>query len=219
VINHQQNNMAAKKNTEGLAFIVETLKHRKAATYAEIKEAAAKKGLTIWPVMFGRAQALLGHVKVAKRGTGKHAQASAAKAGRPMPAMPAKRGPGRPRKNPQPASNGESPRGRQPDATSKSGQVRELLNSGLSPMEIAKKVGCTPGLVYVIKSKIAGGAKTPGRQRKNPLPTTSSPSGLDAFISVMRNSEAQRDRYRGALQKVQGLMQEIQDTLSGALES
>jgi hypothetical protein len=186
--------MAAKKNTEGLAFIVDALKHRKTATYAEIKEAAAKKGLTIWPVMFGRAQALLGHVKVAARGQGKYAKAKAAKAA-------------------------GSPRGRQPDASSKSGQVRELLNSGLSPMEIAKKVGCTPGLVYVIKSKIAGGAKTPGRPRKNPLPTTNSPSGLDAFISVMRNSEAQRDRYRGALQKVQGLMQEIQDTLSGALES
>jgi hypothetical protein len=85
-------------------------------------------------------------------------------------------------------------------------------------MEIAKKVGCTPGLVYVIKSK-AGGAKAPGRPRKNPPPASSSPSGLDAFISVMRNSEAQRDRYRGALQKVQGLMQEIHDTLSGALES
>jgi hypothetical protein len=184
--------MASKKNTEGLAFIVEALKHSKTATYGEIKEAAAKKGLTIWPVMFGRAQALLGHVKVAARGQGKYAKAKVAKAA-------------------------GSPRGRQPDATSKSGQVRELLNSGLSPMEIAKKVGCTPGLVYVIKSK-AGGAKTPGRPRKN-QPASSSPSGLDAFISVMRNSEAQRDLYRGALQKVQGLMQAIQDTLSEALES
>ena len=100
--------MASKKNTEGLAFIVETLKNRKAATYAEIKEAAAKKGLTIWPVMFGRAQALLGHVKVAKRGEGKFARASAAKAGRALPAATdaptVRRGPGRPRKNPLPAS-------------------------------------------------------------------------------------------------------------------
>jgi hypothetical protein len=95
-------NMAAKKNTEGLAFIVETLKHRKAATYAEIKEAADKKGLTVWPIMFGRAKALLGYVKVAKRGTGKFARASAAKAAGGAP--PTRRGPGRPRKNPRPAS-------------------------------------------------------------------------------------------------------------------
>jgi hypothetical protein len=101
--------MAAKKNTEGLAFIVETLKHRKAATYAEIRDAASKKGLTIWPVMFGRAQALLGHVKVAERGEGRFARASAAKAGRAIPATPApavRRGPGRPRKNSPTASNG-----------------------------------------------------------------------------------------------------------------
>ena len=98
--------MAAKKNTEGMAFIIETLKKHKSTTYADIKAAASKKGLTVWPIMFGRAQLLLGHVKGAKRGTGKFARASAAKAGRPIPAMPAKRGPGRPRKYPLPASNG-----------------------------------------------------------------------------------------------------------------
>src|SRR5262252_6755888 len=102
--------MAAKKNTEGLAFIVEALKKNKSAVYADIKEAASKKGLTIWPVMFGRAQALLGHVKVAKRGEGKFARANAAKAGRVIPAAtPAsavRRGPGRPRKNQLPGTSG-----------------------------------------------------------------------------------------------------------------
>ena len=80
--------MAAKKNTEGMAFIIETLKKSKSTTYADIKAAASKKGLTVWPIMFGRAQLLLGHVKGAKRGTGKFARASAAKAGRPMPETP-----------------------------------------------------------------------------------------------------------------------------------
>jgi len=97
--------MAAKKNTEGMAFIVEALKKNKSASYADIKAAADKKKLKVWPIMFGRAQLLLGHVKGAKRGTGKFARASAAKAGKPMPAMPAKRGPGRPRKY-APATNG-----------------------------------------------------------------------------------------------------------------
>jgi hypothetical protein len=102
--------MAAKKNTEGLAFIVEALKKNKSALYADIKEAASKKGLTIWPVMYGRAQALLGHVKVAKRGEGRFARANAAKAGRVIPAAPpesaVRRGPGRPRKDPLPVGNG-----------------------------------------------------------------------------------------------------------------
>ena len=100
----------AAKNTEGLAFIVEALKKNKSAAYADIREAAGKKGLTIWPVMFGRAQALLGHVKVAKRGEGKFARANAARAGRVIPAAPpasaVRRGPGRPRGNPLPAGNG-----------------------------------------------------------------------------------------------------------------
>jgi hypothetical protein len=101
--------MSAKKNTEGLAFIVEALKKNKSALYADIREAASKKGLTIWPVMYGRAQALLGHVKVAKRGEGKFARANAAKTGRVIPAAPpasaVRRGPGRPR-NALPAGNG-----------------------------------------------------------------------------------------------------------------
>jgi hypothetical protein len=101
--------MAAKKNTEGMAFIIESLKKNKSASYADIKSAADKKGLKVWPIMFGRAQLLLGHVTGAKRGTGKYAQAKAAKAkaakakaakaGKSLPATPAKRAPGRPGKN------------------------------------------------------------------------------------------------------------------------
>src|ERR1051325_11860492 len=97
--NYTERPMAAKKNTEGMAFIVESLKKSKSASYADIKAAADKKGLKVWPIMFGRAQLLLGHVKGAKRGTGKYARATAAKAA------------------------GGSPRGRKPDASSKSGQV------------------------------------------------------------------------------------------------
>lgn len=85
--------MAAKKNNPAMDFIVDSLKSNKAATYAEIKEAADKKKLKIFPIMFGRAQALLGIVKQAPRGQGKAAKAKAAAAsGAP------KRGPGRPPK-------------------------------------------------------------------------------------------------------------------------
>jgi hypothetical protein len=90
--------MAAKKSNPAMDFIVESLKSNRAATYKEIAEAAGKKKITIYPIMFGRAQALLGIVKSAKRGEGKAARA---KAGLPAPAAaaaPAKRGPGRPRK-------------------------------------------------------------------------------------------------------------------------
>lgn len=73
-------------------------KNRK-ASYAEISEAAKKKGIKIYPIVYGRAQALLGIVKSAPRGQGKAKQAAAASAARPKAALKvAKRGPGRPRK-------------------------------------------------------------------------------------------------------------------------
>ena len=90
--------MAAKKTNPAMDFIVDALKSNRSAAYKDIAEAAAKKKLTIYPIMFGRAQALLGIVKAAPRGQGKMAKAKAAKAA-PAAAAPAKRGPGRPRKN------------------------------------------------------------------------------------------------------------------------
>lgn len=78
-------------------FIVESLKSDRNAAYKDIAEAAAKKKLKIYPIMFGRAQALLGYVKMAPRGQGKMARAKAAKAA--GSGQPVKRGPGRPPKS------------------------------------------------------------------------------------------------------------------------
>ena len=90
--------MAAKKSNPAMEFLLAHLKKNKKATYAECKEAAGKKKLEIWPIMFGRAQAMLGIVKQAPRGQGKAAKAAQAKA------AGVKRGPGRPRKNAAPAT-------------------------------------------------------------------------------------------------------------------
>ncbi|MBL9080076.1 MAG: hypothetical protein JNL08_21465 [Planctomycetes bacterium] len=88
--------MAAKKQNPAMDFIVDSLKSNRSAKYADIAAAAAKKKLKIYPIMFGRAQALLGIVKSAPRGQGKAARAKA----------PATRGPGRPRKVAAPALDG-----------------------------------------------------------------------------------------------------------------
>jgi len=85
--------MAAKKASPAMDFIVEQLKKNRKAGYAEIKSAADAKKLKVFPIMFGRAQALLGIVKSRPRGQGKAAAAAAAAPGA------ARRGPGRPRKN------------------------------------------------------------------------------------------------------------------------
>lgn len=85
--------MAAKKQNPAMDFIVDSLKSNRNAKYSDIAAAAAKKRLKIYPIMFGRAQALLGIVKSSPRGQGKAAVAKRKAAG-PGP----KRGPGRPRK-------------------------------------------------------------------------------------------------------------------------
>lgn len=73
--------MAAKKANPGFEFILASLKKNPKATYKEIAAAAAKKKLKVFPIMFGRAQAMLGIVKQAPRGKGKVAKAKASKRG------------------------------------------------------------------------------------------------------------------------------------------
>jgi len=85
--------MAAKKNADGLAFLVDALRKDRNVSYADAQAAAKKKGLKVWPIMFGKAKHILGHVK---SGAGKGAKRRAAKAAKAMSA--GKRGPGRPRK-------------------------------------------------------------------------------------------------------------------------
>ncbi|MEC8253075.1 MAG: hypothetical protein VX044_07675 [Planctomycetota bacterium] len=95
--------MAATKTSPGFDFIVAALKKNPKATYKDIVAAAAKKKLKVFPVMFGRAQAMLGIVKQAARGKGKVAKAKAKARARASAGL-VKRGPGRPRKNASPTA-------------------------------------------------------------------------------------------------------------------
>lgn len=91
--------MAAKMTP--MDFIVEALKKDKNAVYADIHAAAGKRGMKIYPIMYGRAKALLGLVPVKPRGQGKARVAKAAAAARAAAGTrntPVKRGPGRPPK-------------------------------------------------------------------------------------------------------------------------
>jgi len=79
---------SGKKSTSAMDFILDYLKKHRNASYADVRSAAESKKLKIYPIMFGRAQALLGYVKSKPRGQGKAAKAKAMK-----------RGPGRPPKS------------------------------------------------------------------------------------------------------------------------
>lgn len=85
------------KGNPMMDFVCGMLKKDKNVSYKEVAEAAAKKGFKLFPIVYGRAKALLGLVKVAPRGQGKAAKAAKAVASSAAPAAP-KRGPGRPPK-------------------------------------------------------------------------------------------------------------------------
>jgi hypothetical protein len=124
---------ATKKTTSAMDFIMAQLNKNKKASYADIKKAAEAKKLAVYPIMYGRAQAILGIVKQAPRGQGKAAiRKQRAAAG-------IRRGPGRPRKNPEPVASGS----------------------------------------------------------------------IEAIIAAVKNSEADKDRYRAALEKIQAILQSV----------
>lgn len=91
--------MAEKEKTaEGYELLVRELKKNPQAEYATLRDRAEKSGFTIYPVMFGRAKASLGLVATKPRKDRAHPRVSKTKG---------KRGPGRPRKTPQPLDLGD----------------------------------------------------------------------------------------------------------------
>jgi transposase-like protein len=104
-------------------------------------------------------------------------------------------------------------RGRKLDAGSKSGQIRELLKTGMSASDIAKKLGCTPALVYNVKARTAGGGKRgPGRPKASPAASSGSGisgSGIESIVVAVRQAELERGRLRAALEKIQAVLHEV----------
>lgn len=66
--------MAAKKAPQVMDFAKEYLRAHPKAEYADFREAAAKRGFKVFPIVYGRAKALLGLVPTAPRGTGRSAK-------------------------------------------------------------------------------------------------------------------------------------------------
>lgn len=99
-------------------------------------------------------------------------------------------------------------RGRKPDANSKSGQIRQLLASGMASGDIAKKVGCSPNLVYAVKAKTGGGgASKRGRPAKNRAgQPMAAADGLATILTAVKSSEQQRIQLRGALERIQSVI-------------
>jgi hypothetical protein len=169
----------------GFELLVAGLKADKTATYADLKTKADAKGVTIYPVMFGRAKAMLGLVKSKPRSDRKQGVASKAK-----PAH-AKRG--------RPAAGG---------GASKSDQARELLRTGMAPIEIAKKVGCTVALVYTLRSR-EGRGPSKRAARSQPVAAQNGTGGIDGLVNAVRSAEAERQKLRTVLERIHGMLAEV----------
>lgn len=115
------------------------------------------------------------------------------------------------------ASSSSAPsRGRPVDPNSTSGKIRTLLATGMAPGDIAKKLGCKPGLVYGVKASMAGGGRAknkksgrgPGRPPKAKSASTGSMDGLSGILDMVKRNEAERTRLLGALEKVAAAVRE-----------
>jgi transposase-like protein len=102
--------------------------------------------------------------------------------------------------------------GRKPDASSTSGKIRTLLGTGMAPGDIARKLGCSPALVYNVRARQAGGGR--GRSaggRRTATRTPAKADGLDGILAAVKNSEAERLQLRAALEKVAAVLRDALD--------
>ena len=125
--------MAAKKAQPVMIFAKDFLGKHPTAEYAEFRDAATKKGMKVFPIVYGRAKALLGLVPTSPRGSGKRAKRKKALAAKRIGA--ARKGPGRPRK----AANALDTLGSLVTAMKKSDQDRERYKKALD--KISKIIG------------------------------------------------------------------------------
>ena len=223
-----------KEQSPAMAFLVDQLTKNKKASYADLKAKADEKKLKLFPIMFGRAQAMLGIVKSAKRGTGRFAKASAAaKAGKAGSGAAESSKSDRVRallatgmsaadiakkvgcsaplvyiiKSSMGRAGKRSPAQPRKNATSgssKSDQVRALLATGMNTADIAKKVGCSANLVYVVKSS-RGTAGKRGPGRPRKA-STSDMDGLEGIVAAVKNTEREKAQMRAALEKIQAVL-------------
>jgi hypothetical protein len=101
----------------------------------------------------------------------------------------------------------KSKRGRKPSADSKSGKIREMIKAGKKPMDIAKQLKCTPGLVYNVRSKMSGvQSKKPAAVRVSKAAIKG--DGLEAIVAAVKNAEVERARMRTALERIQKILSE-----------
>ena len=94
---------------------------------------------------------------------------------------------------------------------SKSDQIRTLLASGMAPADIARQVGCSRNLVYVVKAKLGGGKKPRARRATAPKSksagrTSGNDDLIGRFMVSVKELESERDELRAVLDRIRQLV-------------
>lgn len=100
-------------------------------------------------------------------------------------------------------------RGRRPDANSKSGRIRELLKTGMSATEIAKKVKCTPALVYNVKARMSGATKAKRGPGRPPKSSAANVGGIEGLLAMVQSAERERTQLRSVLERIQAVLADV----------
>lgn len=102
---------------------------------------------------------------------------------------------------------------------SKSDRVRALLKEGISPGDIAKQVGCSRNLVYIIKSGMksgvkstaakSGGARSVGRKGNTAPAAAGFGASLDGIVRAVQQSQRDTAAMRDGLTRIQQIVAQL----------
>jgi hypothetical protein len=188
-----------------MEFLIDSLRSNRQASYAELQAKAHERHLKVFPILYGRAKAMLGISK---------AETEAVPASKAVPAnkgVPASKAGGNEAHEPGPRAAGWG---------SKSARIRELLDSGMNGPEIARQVGASTALVYAVKSSLGKTAKRrasaprevpgpgrPPREVQREALRSGTLQGLDGVLDAIKHSERDRNRLRAALERLHAILE------------
>lgn len=175
--------MTGKNKSESFDFIVELLEQNPEISYAEVAEAASAKGFKIYPIVYGRAKAKLGLVPTAPRGTGAAARAK------------------------QKKLNEEREVDTHEDSDDDDFGSRPIVSPFARPTPAPQPAPARP---FAPAPASPSFGSSPQPRRDGPAQPATNPmlGGIESVISHVKASEAQRERFRQALVKIQAILEE-----------
>ena len=94
------------------------------------------------------------------------------------------------------------------NGNSKSDQVRALLQAGVAPGQVAKQVGCSRNLVYMIKAGGTASGKPHTNTTEQPV-TKGIDADIDRIVSAIRQNQRETEALRGGLPRVQQIVADL----------